>query len=466
MVARRHLPAGWPVLGAVALALLWPLSAYALSPLVLPGALVVAVAVAIIVRRPDYGLALALALAPWTNMQLGGSQPLRFVLPALAFGLALYGPLISRGHARSGRASWLAGALLIFFAAALVSSLGALDPSASLNKLIVLATATALFFAVQSICTDRRQLYLVVGGAVAGLLLAAAQGVFERVTGSYAQYALVGSGEDVVGRVQGSFGHPNTYGDYLAVLIPLAVAVVMRRSFPPRLRWIAIAALVLGLPAIQFSYSRGAILGVVLGPLIWLALIRPRTAVLVAVVVGIAAVGILPGAVKQRFQVQGGTTSDVTLRSDIWSAAVDIYSDHPVVGVGVNNFSVAYARLPSTPRNATQKRLLHGYNVITPPHAQNLYLNILAEEGMVGIAAFLLLVVVSLGILYRGSRAGDSRTRAICAGLGSGLMALAVQSLLDATLLGEIALPVFALLAVAPGLLALDQAPAPAGPTR
>ena len=145
------------------------------------------------------------------------------------------------------------------------------------------------------------------------------------------------------------------------------------------------------------------------------------------------------------------------LRADIWSSALDIYSDHPVLGVGVDNFSVAYADLPATSSRASQRRLLHQDQLLTPPHAQNQYLNIMAEEGLVGLASLVLLGVAAVAVISRGARVRDPVGRAICLGIGAGVMTLAVHSFLEAELLGEVALPLFALVAVAAGFVSLDS---------
>jgi len=456
----RELTPAMLVLVAAGLAALWPLSAYVAGPFAFPAAAAATGAALIVIRRPEFGLALALAVTPWTNLVVGRSKPFHLVIPVIAFALLVYSLLLARPARLASHERRLMAAVLGFLVAGLIASLGALRPGASETKLVVLASATALFVATLTICRERRQLIVVIGGAIAGLALAGAQGIVEQLSGSYATYGLVGAG-GLVGRVQGSFGHPNTYGGYLAVLIPLALVVALSRECPRRLRWMAAAATALALPALQFSYSRGAILGLALGLLLWLALLRPAYAVVGAVAAAVLIGLLAPSALRERFQQQGRTTGEVALRQDVWGAALDIYSEHPATGVGLNNFPVAYARLPATPANASQRRLLHGYNLITPPHAQSQYLNILAEEGILGALAFLVLSMVALRVSYLAARLPDRLGRALGYGLGAGLVALAVQGFLDANLIGEIAFPVFALLAVAGVFVRLDRGGSP-----
>lgn len=451
----------WLVPLAALLAALWPITAYAVNPYLFPLAAGTAGLAALVVWRPEYGIAAVLALAPWTNTVVGGGsgglpeKPLHIVVPGLAIGVLLYGMLVSRSVATPSRARWLTGSVLLFVGVGIASSEQAISPSQSLTKVFAIITAAALFFAVLQICRERRQLLVVAIGCLAGLLLAGGQGVLEHYSGNFGAYSAAGS-EVVVGRVQGSFGHPNAYGGFLAVLIPLAVAVLVTRSFSRNVRRLAGLALFLAVPAIVFSYSRGAIAALVLGSLVWLALVRPRLAVVAVVCVGLAGVVLAPSTLKDRFSTES-TGEEVTLRSDIWGSAVDIYSGHPILGVGLNNFSKAYASLPSTLEIGSQRRLLHQSQLLIPPHAQNLYLNILAEEGILGIIAFLLLSITSIGVVYQGCRVRDATGRAISMAAGAGIMTLAFHSFLDVTLFGPVAIPVFGLIGVSAMFVMLDR---------
>ena len=431
-------------MAGVGLALLWPLSAYALSPVALPVSIAFLAIAAAVVTRPEYGIAVVIALSPLTNLRVGasGAKPFHLLIPALAFGLLVYGALLRREH--GGRSTPLSGAVAVFVAVGLAASLQGLDAANSENKIFLLLTAAALFFAVLEICVTRAQLVVVAVGALIALLVASLQGIEEHFAHRTSVGFLVGG--HYVGRVQGSFGHPNQYGGFLAFLIPLAIAMLVSRAFGPRIRWLAAAALLAAVPALSFSYARGAILALAVGSLIWLALLRPRYALGAAVVVGAAAFLLAPSALRERFNTQAAS-SDVPLRSDIWGAALDVYGTSPVLGVGLDNFSTAYAQLPSTLAHATQRRLLNQSGLLVPPNAQNLYLNTLAEEGIIGLGALVVLLASALWTAGRGARAPDARGRAICLAVGAGLATLCVHGILEATLLNEVAFPLFALLA-------------------
>jgi O-antigen ligase len=442
------------LLGAAALlAALWPLSAWALSPVAFPGLALLALGGVLIIHRPEYGIAMTMALSPFTNSVIGVTKPFHILLPLLSFGLLGYA-MLRAPERPSERAGGVKTTLLIFVVVGVASSILALDPGESVTKLFILLSAAALLLATLRICTERRQLYVVAGGALAALILCGGQGVLEYLSGEHGQFGIVQNGV-VVGRIQGSFGHPNQYAGFLAALIPLAVAMLFTRSAPRALRWMGTLGLAVGVPAIVWSYSRGALAAVVVGPILWLIVVRPRVAVLAAIMLAVLAYLFAPGVISQRFRSTSG--GEVEIRSDIWAAALDIYTEHPILGAGVNNFSVAYARLPTVPAGATQRRLLQGEELLIPPHAQNLYLNVLAEEGLVGILAFFLFAGAAVRRAFVGSRSDDPLTRSICLGIGAGMAALAVHSFLDVGFYGEVAFPLFSMIAVATALTSTER---------
>jgi O-antigen ligase len=447
-VTRRVWVDALPLAAGVGLAALWPITAYAVSPVVLPALLVAAALVAVVLLRPDAGIAMAVALSPLTNFVLHGSKPFQLLLPALSFGVVLYGALVAQRRGSIAGVRGLSLSVLGFVVVAVAASAQALQPSTSLKKVIVLLSAAALYLAVLQVCRDRKSLGTIAVGAVVALFVAGAHGFIQQRLGTAGVAGFVVNGQ-LVTRVQGSFGHPNQYGGYLAFLIPVAGAVATSRAFRPFTRWLAACAVVLGAYGLVYSYARGALLGLVLGVLLWLAVLRPRTAVVAALAVVVAAVMFAPATFKQRFSPQAAS-ADAPIRTDIWGAALDIAASHPILGVGVNNFSVAYQDLPTSALSfATQRRFLDQTNYITPPHAQNLYLNVLAEEGAVGLGALLVLLGTSTIVFFRVSRVSDPVGRSIAMGAGAGLMTVLVHSMLEVTLTTELALPFFALAAVA-----------------
>jgi O-antigen ligase len=463
VVAPGRFPQVYLPLTGIAIAALWPLTANSFGAVFLPGVLALASLAVVTIRRPEYGIAVVLALSPFYHLGVSmpdpagtvlSQRPLTVLLPAISGLVLFYGLLVGSGKWQAVESRRLLVAALIFVGALFLSTAHALNPSEAGPEVSVLLTGVLLFVAVVQICERRDQLLIVFAGVLIALCAASLQGVIQHYSGDYVTgFAALGS---VFGRVQGSFDHPNQFATFIASLAPLAGVVLFNRDFPRPMRLLSLAALVLAVPALVFTYSRGSLIAVVLGAIVWLAFLRPRAAIAVAVVIAVTAIALAPTTLRERFDPDS-SHRDLTERVDLWNAAIAMYSEHPVLGVGINNYSVAYPDLPRTPSVAPEHRLfLEGEAQVLPTHAHNLYLNTLAEEGIVGAIALLVLIGLSISAVYRGSRVTDSIGRSICIGIGISLMTFLIDSFVDATLFTEAALPLFALLGVATVFIGLE----------
>jgi hypothetical protein len=207
-----------------------------------------------------------------------------------------------------------------------------------------------------------------------------------------------------VRRLGGPIGEKNRYAQVLLLATPLAVALA-RRERSSRLRWLATACLGATVAGVVLTFSRGAALAVIALVLLGLLLreLRPRH-----VGAAIAAATVLVIAVPQyRDRIATVTAlstatdrsvnadqTDGSIRSRITEnlAAVHVFADHPVVGVGPDQFPSYYLqyaeRVGIRVKNADRE-------------AHNLYLDIAADLGLVGLTTFLALNVAALSALAR-----------------------------------------------------------------
>jgi O-antigen ligase len=408
---------------------------------------------AVVLARPDVGIALLLLLTPLFGIAIGPGS-VKYLVYLLAFGLLVYGMLIARSQARQAAPRSLTLGVFLFLGAAIVSAATGIDPGASVGRLVMLLAATALYLAVLVLCRERRQLLVVTAGALGALLVAGVHGLAQKLAGVRGEFMIV-SQHEVLDRVQGAFGHPNEFGGYLVVVIPLALAVASSRRFAVGRRLLAAGALAVSVPALFYTYSRGPVAALAAGLLVWTGVVRPRLALPFAAAVAAGLFFLLPSALEERFDASA-TGSGVTLRSDIWRGALAIYSERPIAGVGPNNFSAAYEQLPTELPGAVQRRLLHTVEVLVPPYAENLYLHVLAEQGIVGLAALLLLLLAALLTVARGSRVRDPAGRIVCFGIGAGLVTLILHGLVQVTIFTQTLFLLVALLAVAGRFVTLD----------
>jgi putative inorganic carbon (HCO3(-)) transporter len=111
-------------------------------------------------------------------------------------------------------------------------------------------------------------------------------------------------------------------------------------------------------------------------------------------------------------------------RIDTWMGAFNMIKAHPALGNGINTFTEDYPKYRVDDRKDTG-------------HAHNYYLQVTAETGLVGLAAFLFLLFmifrISVSFIIKNLKRMDVLTAAVL-GLSAGLLGAAAQSLIDTNL--------------------------------
>jgi O-antigen ligase len=374
----------------------------------------------------------------------GGERPSLPLWPLLAFvavGLAQLVPLPPAVHALlapGSHAVWHPAEA----AAAAVLGGGAhpvsLDPDATLRSVsLVSALALLAFLAAPALARP--------GPAVAAVTAVAAGGF---ALSAYAVFARARFGALLYGRYEvptinpfGPFVSKNHFAGYAVMAGLLAAGLAIGLADHARRRhrdWTAspqagvvvlaiVAALTMALAALA-SLSRGGAIALAAGAvaLVSLLVVRARgggrgranllPSLALAGVLGLILIILVPPATHERLQSLGGAS----FRLDTWRDSLRMSLTSPVVGQGLGAFHDAYPRFKRE----------HWY--VRVEHAENDYIETLAESGILGLGAALaggalLLLGAGRGIL--SSR--DRVVRGIGMGAVAGLVALAVHSGVD-----------------------------------
>jgi putative inorganic carbon (HCO3(-)) transporter len=273
-------------------------------------------------------------------------------------------------------------------------------------------------------------------------------------------------------RAYGTFAQPNPYGGYLGMLIPLACAVVVTRwrrhdtgariSFWGNrlLWWLALAAFMTMAAGLMMSWSRGALLGVVVGMTLMALALARRTwpwllaLALLVLVTAPAWQPLVPGDYLSRLddttaylgQDLGLVVIDdanfaVIERLAHWQAAWRMFSLSPWTGVGVGQYATVY---PTVALARWQDPL---------GHAHNYYLHVLAESGLLGLAAYLWLVIAALVTSWKRARHAEGWPRTVALGALGMLGHLLTHSLVDNLYVQDL----YLLVAIILGMLVIDD---------
>jgi putative inorganic carbon (hco3(-)) transporter len=247
--------------------------------------------------------------------------------------------------------------------------------------------------------------------------------------------------------VNSVFFDPDIFGRYLAlVMILLAVLLLYDRPKREQLGVVAVLAILWGGLVLTLSRSSLGALLVGLGVLAALRW-RPSRALVVAVAVialGVAAVAISP----KTFGLNQGLNGASSGRGGLVSGGVALFGDRPLWGYGSGSFVKEY-------------RAHHRRTAATLSASHTIPITIGAEQGLIGLLAYLALVLVALVSLLRAARGDPVR-----AAVGAAFAALVFHTMLYADFLED---PVaWALLGVGAALASqalqvARQRPAPAG---
>ncbi len=445
LAASRLVLGAGPILAAVALGLLYPLAAYVTHPLALPALLALTAVALVTVSRPEIGVAAGLVIVAVNPAAFGPP----WLLGAMWAGFLLV-VSITRSAIDEGRQNALPAlglVTLLFFAATVLGLALTPDSVDALPILRSTVTGIALFFVIATQVQTKRQVQWVVDGASFAAALVGGYAMLQYLTGASSSAGFFTSSGELVSRATAGFG-PNQLGGFLVVLVPIALAGVVLAN---RGRLLYVVAAVLASVGIYASFSRSALVALAVAPL---AFLRWRHVLLILpLLVGVALLG-TPGLIRERFATLTDGGAEVAARTDIWRTAASIWTEHPVLGGGLGSFPSAYAktRLPG-------KQFLPATPFTPPPHAHNLILHLLAEQGLVGLAAFLAVIAAALHRLihlrWRAEQWISVTARAL---LASGL-AFLIHNQFDVTLLERTAIYFWALLGLVSAVTRIAGAP-------
>lgn len=234
-------------------------------------------------------------------------------------------------------------------------------------------------------------------------------------------------------RAAGFKVHPNILGYYYEVVWPLALALALSRG-PARLRLIGAAGALSALAGVVLTLSRAAWLTYPLSAVLVVLLVYrdrlfSKASLIVAGVLacagGVAAIYVGPLIWERLFADDGGSAAQ---RGPLNAAALELFAQFPILGVGLNNFGNMFATLDHTGLSRLAGLFDRSNHVV-----HNLHILVLTEVGLVGYAAFAL--VFGIG-LWRGfaaiRRAPVGDPLAVIAGASAiGLLAHLLHGLVD-----------------------------------
>ncbi|MGB3713066.1 MAG: O-antigen ligase family protein, partial [Candidatus Promineifilaceae bacterium] len=313
--------------------------------------------------------------------------------------------------------------MLLYLGLLLISAVFSGQPGESTSRIVAYAVeGLALYVLIINAVRTREILRigvwaLIVAGAFIGSL-----SLYQELTGAYdndfwglaqVKESEIGTGEvDYLGndikrrRLAGPIGSKNRYAQIMVVLFPLALLRVwIERS--RLLRALAVAACVPIISGALLTFSRGAGLSIAitLVAMVFLRVIKLWHFVVLASAAIVLVLMAVPDYVYRIStavdvaEIASGNVSEadnsIQGRATVNLAAFNIFLDHPLLGVGPGQTNL-YTREYG---NELGIRTLEGDR-----RAHNMYLEELADTGVVGFAAFLAILLITMLQLWQVRR--------------------------------------------------------------
>ena len=247
-------------------------------------------------------------------------------------------------------------------------------------------------------------------------------GVIQRIRGVKVNIAYVDAklNPDMPGRVQSYFDNPNTFGEFLVMLLPLALALALC-SEKRRGKILAGAVCFFGVAALLMTYSRAAWVGFALSVGLMVLTLRP-TLLPGLIALCIVAIPFLPSAVWTRIlTITNFNDTTTSSRFPLYEAAFNLIRRAPLDGAGLGSDVVR--------QYIKDFRLYHGSAPFV--HAHNLYLQVCIETGLLGVTAFLASIFWAVKRGFRAVTNAKGAARIITCAAAAGVCGITLCGMAD-----------------------------------
>ncbi|HLF29219.1 MAG TPA: O-antigen ligase family protein [Anaerolineae bacterium] len=417
---------------------------FTLSPWLILTVLSGAALAILILLRLDLGLMLVAFFAPFfllpANLfyRFSSMVELTLILCVVAWGVRRLYALRNTRYALRFPYSILRScapldwAVLAFFIVATLSLFAANYFEFALREWRIIILEPVVFYALlRSSPLDRAAVWRIVDALVLAGALVAAIGLVQ-----YAFNLNLITAEEGTRRLASVYGSPNNVALFLGRVFPIALACALLGRGRRR-AWYALALTPI-LMAIVLTQSRGALFLGVPAAVLAIGLLAGGRWVWAALgAIGLGVVAAIPFLDSPRVQALFSGEGTSVFRLALWRSTLDLIREHPLLGVGPDNFLYAYRGRYMLPEAWQESGLSHPHNVV---------LDFSARLGLLGLGVFIWMqigfwrIALPLRKLAMGeSASGDAsyrvasyNNRALAIGLMASMVDFLAHGLVDA----------------------------------
>ncbi len=371
-------------------------------------------------RIPFYTIALWSLIAFWASLTFSSA------LMSITFVIALISWAIWKIQARDFKLS-IPRAILLPLAAYLLICAASLlwsdFPKQSFKGVNKVLEQVLLFIMTAEIFASAKSLRRFEYGFIAVLTVLVINGYYQYTFGVDLIRHVVAQDSSAGSRISASFKTYGLLGSFLLLTLPLLsmLGLRFRNKDHKMLAWyFALPVSFGGFFMLFLTRSRGAILACIAGILVMMIYRKKFLQLFLALAVFAGIIMILPSSMVIHLDTERKEQSIIE-RFYLWDRAVQVIQAKPLLGTGINTYTVSHA-LYDKRKNWRVKNY----------YAHNGYLQMAAEIGLVGLTCFLsfILAVFILGYQHQRKLA-NLEDRNVLLGFMGGLLNFLIFAMVD-----------------------------------
>lgn len=293
---------------------------------------------------------------------------------------------------------------LLFFLSAVISAFISPDLKSSLGALKSwFFDGLLVFLLIIFYVKNKKDFSVIISGLSVGVFLVSIVGLWQYFTGNVLPDRRITSLYIYDNVLIPSGGLSNFIALYIVPIILLQIGFLfdtnIKNTFSVIFKFLLGFSVAVELFTLYLTHSYGGLLGFGVGLLILLIYIykirrfdsKADKKIIIGVVGGIIIILLFFSQVgadkfQNLFKINGATSTNA--RVQIWQTSWLMIKDHPIAGIGLNNFEKVY-------REYVPKVVFPPLEWLAP-HSHNLYLSLWLEMGILGLASFLILVGIAI----------------------------------------------------------------------
>ncbi|HVW46547.1 MAG TPA: O-antigen ligase family protein [Solirubrobacterales bacterium] len=344
------------------------------------------------VRRPILMPLAIIATLPFRVPLESGGETANLLVPLyVVIGAGVLAAIFLPPPAEKRRPRWVAKTLAIFVMLYALQALYSEDYSKGLQEVcFFLVPFTLAYILLRELPWDRRLLLWTLCLIAVEAIVFVAIGSVEYLSRSlFWNDAVIRSNEfHTYFRVNSIFWDPNIYGRYLALVLVVVTAAVLyargRRNF-----WLLAGTILVLWLGLAQTFSQSSFVALLAGLAVLAALRWSWRWTLAVVLVGIVGGALVVLLVGGKSITWDRINVDTSGRGHLISGGAELFADRPLWGYGSGSFQQAY-----------ENHLPKEKAPVTVSHTEPI--TVAAEQGLIGLAAYVALIVVALWTMGAG----------------------------------------------------------------